>query len=546
MILSDLMKSAGMTGHALEKDPDITSIHYRSQDVSPGGLFVAIPGFLADGHDYIEDAARRGASVVVVQKSVLAQKKMVRPESALFIETDDSRKSLAWLAAAFYGHPSKKLTVIGITGTNGKTTTSFIMESIFQEAGGNVGVMGTINSRYMGRILESETTTPESADLQRVMADMVHAGVTHLILEVSSHSIDLQRIAGCHFDVGLFTNLTQDHLDYHKTMDHYRAVKKRFFTGFMEQSEKKRPVAVINRERLVGQEFFDELTQSKNSKLRCLSVGFADENMIRPTGFQIDPRGVSGRIEVLDDCFSGEGPCRSGAQREGLPGKGFDLKSKLPGRHNLENILCAAGAGVALGLSVKTIQKGIEKCESAPGRLEPVENRRGLFIYVDYAHTPDALENVLRALKQLGKGRLICLFGCGGDRDAKKRPMMGRIAGEWSELAIITSDNPRSEDPDQIIKEILEGVKESCPHHYSQAPGRDDFLEKGHVAEPDRETAIRLAIMAAAPGDQILIAGKGHETYQLIGGKKNPFDDRLKVLEALGEADIDDFLQNHA
>ena len=540
MILSDLMKSAGMTGHALEKDPDIASIHHRSQDVAPGGLFVAVPGFLADGHDYIEDAARRGASVAVVQKSALEQKKIVRPEGVLFLETDDSRKSLAWLAAAFYGHPSKKLTVIGITGTNGKTTTSFIMESVLREAGLNAGVIGTINARHMGRVLESATTTPESADLQRIMADMVHDGVTHLILEVSSHSIDLQRIAGCHFDVGVFTNLTQDHLDYHKTMDDYRTAKKRFFTRFMEQSEKKRPVAVINRERGTGRDFFDELTRDKNSKIRCLSVGFADENMVRAINAQIDLRGVSAGIEASGGFFSGKGPLWNGVKPENPNKQVFHFQSRLPGRHNLENILCAAGGAMALGLSAEAIKKGIERCESAPGRLERVENRRGLFIYVDYAHTPDALENVCRAVRRLGEGRLICLFGCGGDRDAKKRPMMGRIAGKWSDLVIVTSDNPRNEDPEQIIQEILAGVKLSLPHAYSLPPSRDDFRKKGHVAEPDRETAIRAAIRAARPGDQILIAGKGHENHQLIKGEKIPFDDRIKVVEALEEADVDD------
>jgi len=541
MILSDLMKSAGMPGHVLEKDPDVASIHHRSGDVTPGGLFVAVPGFVTDGHDYIKDALQRGASVVAVEKSVWEPKKIPRTDGVLFLETDDSRNTLARLAAAFYGHPSKKLTVIGITGTNGKTTTSFIMESVLREAGLNVGVIGTINARHMGRILESATTTPESADLQRIMADMVHDGVTHLILEVSSHSIALQRIAGCHFDVGVFTNLTQDHLDYHKTMDDYRATKKRFFTRFMEQSEKKRPVAVINRERRTGRDFFDELTRDKKSKIRCLSVGFTDENMMWPIHFQIDLSGVSGRIEVSSDgFFSGEEPRRDGVKPENPNKPGVHFESRLPGRHNLENILCAAGAAMALGLSMETIKKGIERCESAPGRLERVENRRGLFIYVDYAHTPDALENVCRAVKQLGKGRLICLFGCGGDRDAKKRPMMGRIAGKWSDLAIITSDNPRNEDPEQIIKEILAGVKLSLPHAYSRPPSRDDFREKGHVAELDRETAIRAAIRAARPGDQILIAGKGHENYQLIKGEKIPFDDRIKVVEALEEADVDD------
>ena len=514
MKLSALMKSAEAFGDISKTDPDIGSIHYRAQEVIPGGLFVAVPGFSADGHDYIDEATKRGASAIVAQKSTVAQKR-ISIQGAVPLEVENSRKALARIAAAFYKNPSKKMTLTGITGTNGKTTTSFLVESILSEAGFNVGVIGTINSRYKGRIFKSETTTPESADLQRIMSDMLKEGATHVVMEVSSHAIDLDRILGSHFDVGVFTNLTRDHLDYHKSMENYWACKKKFFTDFI--ADGKNSAVVINRGDLNGRGLFDEFKATEKFKCGRVSVGFDGDNMIRPTEFTTDSFGVRGRVAALNSFFR--------------------LESKLIGRHNLENILCAVGAGVALNIPLDAIEKGVKKLESAPGRLERIKNDRGLYIYIDYAHTPDALENVLRTLKALGNGagggRIVCVFGCGGDRDAQKRPVMGNISGRLSDLSIITSDNPRTEDPGRIIEDIVKGIKKTCPNVYSPGDVKTGFRDKGYVVAPDRRQAVRLAIAASKPGDKILVAGKGHETGQLIRGKVIPFDDRRQILNAL-------------
>ncbi|VEN75281.1 UDP-N-acetylmuramoyl-L-alanyl-D-glutamate--2, 6-diaminopimelate ligase [Candidatus Desulfarcum epimagneticum] len=508
------MDSLGLVaGPFPEKDPDVGAIHHRSGDVRPGGLFVAVPGFLSDGHDHIVEALDRGAAAVAGQRSVIEKKKILIPGTPL-VQTEDSRKALGAISAEFYGDPSKSLKVIGITGTNGKTTTSFILESVLKAAGLNPGVIGTVDCRYMGRTIETRTTTPESADLQRMMAEMLKGGATHVVLEVSSHAVDLSRIFGCRFDAGVFTNLTRDHLDYHKTMDGYWRCKKRFFTDFIAKSGKKDSAAIINRRDPRGRELFRELGEGVG-RPRLVSTGFGEGDMVRPLDFEIHSSGISGRAAV--------------------PGGSFALESGLAGRHNLENILCAAGAAHALGIPPRAMEEGIRRLKSAPGRLERVENDRGLFIYVDYAHTPDALENVLSTLKNLGTGRLVCVFGCGGDRDVEKRPMMGRISGRLADLSIITSDNPRTEDPDRIMAHVEKGAAQTCPKMYD--PGtlkRLGFSEKGRALEPDREKAIRLAIDASRPGDVILIAGKGHEDYQIIGDKKIPFDDKKKVLEAIG------------
>jgi MurE/MurF fusion protein len=488
----------------LSPDPEIASIHYRAQDVQPGGLFVAIKGLVADGHDFIDEAIQRGASAIVVQKPVKCE--------SMVIEVENTRKALAAVSAGFFNHPSEKLFLIGITGTNGKTTTAFLIERIFGQAGFQAGVIGTLNYRYAGKTFQNPMTTPESYDLQKILAEMLDNGVTHVVMEVSSHALDLFRVFHCQFDLAIFTNLTQDHLDYHRTMDAYWACKKRLFTDVTHfKAIDDRALFVINDNDEKGKELTRILT-SRLGPTCMLSAGFSDHNAIHPVRFGHDLTGITGEIST--------------------PLGVFEFATPLVGQHNLENILCATGAGVALGLSVNVIKDAIESVEAVPGRLESVSNDHGRFVYIDYAHTPDALEKVLLSIGASVPGRLICVFGCGGDRDKAKRSRMGEVAGTLSDLAVITSDNPRSESPSAIIDQILEGTKKSMDHHFRPPELGQDFI-KGYVVEPDRRKAIFLAVKVSKENDAILIAGKGNEPYQIIGNKTIAFDDRKEARTAL-------------
>jgi UDP-N-acetylmuramoyl-L-alanyl-D-glutamate--2,6-diaminopimelate ligase len=488
----------------LKPDPDIASLHSRAQNVKPGGLFVAIQGFAADGHDYIDQALENGAVAVVAQKPVRLT------SGVALIEVEDTRKALAALAASFYGHPSEKLVVVGITGTNGKTTTSYLIERILLQAGYAPGVIGTVNYRYAGETYDNPVTTPESLDLQRILSRMLAAGVTHVILEVSSHALDLHRVDACWMDVGVFTNISQDHLDYHQDMENYWRCKKSLFTDILRSGPKqKHAAAVINRNDPKGEELV------RIADLKKITVGDAQDNTVRSDISQQDLSGIAGRIDT--------------------PAGSFDFRSSLVGRYNCENILCAAGVAVALDVSPATIKDGIEDAAVIPGRLEPIPNQGRRFVYVDYAHTPDALRNVLAALTAIAVRRVLCVFGCGGDRDRGKRPQMGKIAAQMCDLAIVTSDNPRSEPPLVIIDQILLGTRQVCRKEYSAAELGNGTPEKGYTVEPDRRKAIRLAIAASRPGDTVLIAGKGHETYQILGGRTIAFDDRTVAAQALAD-----------
>jgi len=480
--------------------PEVTALHYRSQEVQPGGVFVAMRGRTADGHAFIDEARRRGAVAVVAEESV--------PGAGVLAIVPDSRRALAELAAAFYGRPAEQLTVIAVTGTNGKTTTTYLVEGILTQAGRPAGVIGTINYRYAGVSHPSPVTTPESLDLQRILAEMRAAGVSHVVLEASSHAIDLQRIHACWIDVGVFTNLSQDHLDFHGSMPAYWATKKRLFTHLLPSGPKAgRAVAVVNADSAHGRELAEMLT------LPVIRTGRRPDCSVRGEHLVCDPQGIRGAIAF-------------GAQR-------VDLRSALVGRHNIENLLCAAGTGLALGIDPQVIAAGLESVRRVPGRLERVASRSGRWVYVDYSHTPDALENALQALRALTAGRLICVFGCGGDRDRTKRPIMGAIAGRLSDLAIATSDNPRTEDPLAILNQIVPGLlSQGLP----QIEARDIATrsgDKGFVVEPDRRMAIALGIRAGRPGDMVLIAGKGHEPYQIIGHQHIRFDDREEAAAVL-------------
>lgn len=487
-------------------ETDINSIHYHSQEVRPKGLFTAISGFSVNGHDYIDDAVKRGAQAVLTQAPVDC--------NATVIQVEDTRKALSAVSDRFYDHPSHNLFIIGITGTNGKTTCTYLMESILKKAGVSVGVISTINYRYAGRVFDNPVTTPESLDLHRILAEMLAAGVSHVIFEISSHAIDLHRIDDCRLDVGVFTNLSQDHLDYHKSMDAYWACKKRLFARHLVSGPKKdRAMAVINANHAKGKELLEELS------LACISVGSDPSHTVSVQDVSYGLSGIDATVKTPQGTLA--------------------LHSPLMGRHNLENILCAVGVGLALDLDPEAIRAGIEALTFVPGRLERIPDLSGLsdqkdrFVFVDYAHTPDALENVILSLRALAQAKIICVFGCGGDRDADKRPRMGEIAGKLCDLAIITSDNPRNEEPLAIIDQIVAGVSDVCPYQYPPDALKAGIHQKGYVVEANRKKAIRLGITAAQAGDIVLIAGKGHETYQIIGKKINPFDDRIEAAHAL-------------
>jgi UDP-N-acetylmuramyl-tripeptide synthetase len=531
--LSHLLKSIAVKSvfgkkkeERMEKT-EVVSIHYKAQEVKQGGMFVAIQGHVTDGHDYIDVALANGASAIITQKPL--------ERDSIIIEVEDTRKALSAISAAFYGNPSEDLFLIGITGTNGKTTTAYLIESILLKAGFKVGVIGTINYRYSDKIFNSPVTTPESLDLQRILAEMIDQGITHVIAEVSSHAIDQHRIANCWFDVGVFTNLTRDHLDYHGDMDSYWSCKKRLFTeNLMSGPKKGRTLAVINCDDTRGKELASELKPacrlSGRDESSRVEVFELSDNMVRPSNIKCEPSGITGRLSTI---------------------KGhFDFKSSLVGQHNLKNIISATGVGIALNLPLEVIKAGIEDVTRIPGRLEAIPNTAGRFVYVDYAHTPDALENVLSslrsilrsvlrsgALRSIAQGRIICVFGCGGDRDKGKRHQMGEIAGRLCDIAVITSDNPRTEAPMDIIAQVLNGIRKTSTLEYDRAD-MDSLLnqdkgKKGYVVEPDRKKAIELAVTISRANDIILIAGKGHETYQIIGNKIVSFDDRKEAETAL-------------
>jgi UDP-N-acetylmuramyl-tripeptide synthetase len=493
------IKTARANGSA-DLDPEIRGVYYRSQDVAPDGLFIAVKGFTADGHDYIAPAIERGAAAVVCQRPTAG--------AAVMVPVTNSRKALAAVSAAFYTHPSRKMNLIGITGTNGKTTTSYLIESILEQAGHTPGVIGTINYRFQGQAFDNPVTTPESLDLQRIMSDMLDAGVTHVIMEVSSHALDLYRVHGCAFDIGVLTNFTQDHLDYHKDMESYWACKRKLFTELLPAAARfKHPRSVINTDDPRGRDLADELD------LPVLTTGQTNHNHIQACWSRFDLEGISARIDT--------------------PRGEIQIHSPLVGRHNLENILNAVGVGISLNIPPEVIAAGIHALGHVPGRLERVSNSMGRFVYVDYAHTPDALENALLALRSLTTERIFCVFGCGGDRDRDKRPQMGAIAARLSDVTVVTSDNPRTEDPDRIIADIESGVRKITRQRLSGEKGAIGTDEGGYLLEPDRRAAIEMSISQSKPGDTVLIAGKGHEPYQIIGKQKLPFDDRKVAAAAM-------------
>jgi UDP-N-acetylmuramoyl-L-alanyl-D-glutamate--2,6-diaminopimelate ligase len=434
---------------------ELTDLAYDARAVRPGALFFCVPGERHDGHDFAGDAIERGAVALVVERPL----DLDVPQ----LVVTETRSAMAVAADEFFGRPTETLDVVGVTGTNGKTTTAYLVHAILEAAGRRPGLVGTVETRVGATTRPSVRTTAEAIDLQRTFREMLEAGNRSCALEATSHGSELHRLDRVRFRALVFTNLTQDHLDFHGTMERYFDAKRRLFDADTP--------ATVN----VGDEWGRRLARELP---HALTFGFADDADIRPNALA-----------------------------------GVELK--LRGRFNASNALGAIAAARLLGIDADAVKAGLEAVEGVPGRFEEVDEGQPFTVLVDYAHTPDSLETVLREARGLAEGRVLCVFGCGGDRDREKRPLMGRVAGELADLAVVTSDNPRSEDPDAIIAEIVAG-----------APGE-------LVVEPDRRAAIEAAVEAARPGDVVVVAGKGHEQGQEAGGVVLPFDDREVAREAL-------------
>jgi UDP-N-acetylmuramoyl-L-alanyl-D-glutamate--2,6-diaminopimelate ligase len=479
----------------------VTGVTEDSRKVLPGAVFVALDGTKARGLDFAPAAVAAGAALVVGEAA------SPPPLPVPYLHVLDARGFLASFAAAIHSHPSRRLKVIGITGTSGKTTCSYLVESVLREAGYRVGLMGTVAYRFGGRELAASHTTPGPVELQALLAQMLAEGCDSVVMEVSSHALAQGRVGSVAFDIGVFTNLSRDHLDFHRDMEDYFQSKKLLFTRHAADSVKqgKRFQAVVNAGDAYGERLARELPQEGFSPSEPV-VFSREKGLLSPGPYAIPPFAIAS---------------------DGIRGRigGSTFVSPLVGAFNSENLLAAAAVGSAMGLAPEAVARGLESLRSVPGRLESVPNPLGIRVLVDYAHKPDALEKVLRTLDAVrGEGRLLLVFGCGGDRDRGKRPQMGRLAGGLSSFCVITSDNPRTEDPERILSEIVAGVPPSA---------RFEVIV-------DREHAIMRAIEEAVPGDIVLIAGKGHETYQLVVDPNRPgevikldFDDREVASRAL-------------
>ncbi|MGO9393175.1 MAG: UDP-N-acetylmuramoyl-L-alanyl-D-glutamate--2,6-diaminopimelate ligase [Desulfobaccales bacterium] len=493
---------AGLEGCLLKGDENlaVTGLAYHSGEVVPGGVFVALKGVRTDGRRFVAEAIANGAAAIV------SEQELEVPRGLTNVRVDQARLALAHLSAVFYGHPSRELVLVGITGTNGKTSTSYLLEAILSNAGRQVGVIGTVNYRALSETWPAPVTTPESLDLQRLLRAMRSRGVSHVVMEVSSHALDLRRVDRNAFDAGVFTNFSQDHLDYHRDLDDYFAAKARHFLELLANGGGAPSLAVLNLDDPRGQELRAQV------RVPCLTYGCRPQSQVRPLSHRFHPQGIEARLAS--------------------PAGEVMIDSRLVGPFNLANILAAAATALGLGLSPQEVSRGIAALSGVPGRLERFGPAGGPGVFVDYAHTPDALAQALGALQQLDFARIITVFGCGGDRDRKKRPLMGAAAAP-SHLVVVTSDNPRGEEPLAIIREIEPGLAAAALAQISGAAAGKG--ERGYLLIPDRREAIRLAISLARPGDAVLVAGKGHEDYQIWGSERRHFDDREEVTLGLKE-----------
>jgi len=476
-------------------DKVITGLACDSRQVEPNMLFFALPGVKVDGFDFLPQALQAGAVAVVAE-----QIPETCVEGVCYIKVANARQAMAVIGAEFYGNPTADVPVIGVTGTNGKTTTTYLLEAIFKQAGFSPAVFGTIECRFGEVRYGASITTPESLDLLRMMAEFRQQGADVLILEASSHALEQHRVDGIKFAAAVFTNLTQDHLDYHETLERYFASKRRLFVGLLGDG-----IAVINREDAWGERLLLE-NQS------WISFGLDDRADVYPL-----------QVTVGRDRISGTFTTKQGD---------VVIESGMIGDFNVSNLLAAVATAQQLGVSNETISKGISLARQVPGRVEKVANDQGVLALVDYSHTPGALEQALKTLSKLEPKRLLTVVGCGGDRDKGKRPMMAAVAVKYSNLSIFTADNPRTENPLDILEQMRCGAVEAGGKGLNE---NQAAVEDGFVVIPDRRAAIDFACRLSDPGDLLLVAGKGHEDYQVIGTKKIHFDDREELSRALNK-----------
>ncbi|CAB1242220.1 UDP-N-acetylmuramoyl-L-alanyl-D-glutamate--2,6-diaminopimelate ligase [Clostridium sp. HV4-5-A1G] len=466
-------------------DLDIREIQYDSRKIEKGDVFVCIRGYVTDGHRYIGNACKNGASAVVLSEDVESM-----PQCTV-IKVKDTRKALALMASNYYGNPSKKMKIIGVTGTNGKTTSTFMVKSILEAAGYKVGLIGTISNYIGDKKIPSHRTTPESLELQKLFGQMVKESVDYCVMETSSHSLYLDRTYGVKFCEAIFTNLTRDHLDFHKTFENYYRAKLILFQNAFN--------SIINVDDSYGERVYRDAPGHK------VTYAIDRQADVRGSNLNVHSRGINFNVSY-------EGSTES-------------VNLNIPGKYNAMNALGSAAACLCEGIDLGTVKKGLESMEAVPGRCEIVTKPYdlGYEVVVDFAHTPDGLENILKTAREFTAGKLICVFGCGGDRDNTKRPIMGKIGTELSDFAVITSDNPRTEEPMSIIDEILSGVKKN-----------------NYTVIENRREAIKEAMKMAGKGDVVVIAGKGHETYQILKGKTIHFDEREVVADIVRELTIGD------
>ncbi|MCM3587091.1 UDP-N-acetylmuramoyl-L-alanyl-D-glutamate--2,6-diaminopimelate ligase [Mesobacillus maritimus] len=483
MKLHKLLESLGPFVDAQGENPDITSIENDNRKVEQGSLFICIKGYTVDGHDFAKSAVENGAVAVLAERELNL--------NVPVIVVKNTHRSMAVLADAFYEHPSHQLHMIGITGTNGKTTTSHLIEKIFADSGQKTGLIGTMYTKIAEKKYEVKNTTPESLTLQKTLKQMVDEQVETAVMEVSSHALDYGRVHGTDYDVAVFTNLSQDHLDYHKTMEEYKKAKGLLFAQLGNRYNHKKPkYAVLNADDPTSAEY------ERSTAALVMTYGIDQPADLQAKNVRMSASGTSFELHS--------------------PVGTHQVNIQLIGKFSVYNVLASIGAALVSGLSIQDIIASVESVKGVAGRFEPVDAEQDFSVIVDYAHTPDSLENVLKTVRQFAEKRIFVVVGCGGDRDRTKRPLMAKIACEYATDAIFTSDNPRSEDPERILEDMEEGVKGLA-----------------YTKITDREVAIQYAVSEAKTGDVILIAGKGHETYQIIGTQIFDFDDREIARKAI-------------
>lgn len=495
--LQDLLKQTEYIRTEGPAECMVEDITADSRDVKKGSLFICLSGAHADGHDFAAAAAEKGAAVIVAEKPVAV------PEGTAVVYVKDTRRAMEDITPYFFDYPARKMRMIAVTGTNGKTTTTHICAHILQRAGYKTGVIGTIHMLIGDQEYPTHNTTPDVVDLEKMLYRMAQEGVTHVCMEVSSHALVMGRVEGVEFDNVSFTNLTEDHLDYHKTMDNYAAAKALLFRKVSEAGQTKgRKSAHIN----ADADYADVMMQAVTDRSLCPVCTYSID---APSDLQAS--------QIRFNANSSEFTVR-------YEGRDYAVHTRLVGRFNVYNALTAMSACLGEGVPMETIIEALGDFRAVPGRFELVDEGQPFTVVVDYAHTPDGLENILKTAEEIRRNRIIAVFGCGGDRDRMKRPIMGRIGAEYADIVIVTSDNPRTEDPDAIVAEVAAGVKEVA--------ARKPSLRYEVVVS--RRDAIRRAIALAEPGDIVLIAGKGHETYQILKDRTIHFDDREEARAALG------------